>query len=73
MTAIKTLDRMELGDQLARAMEPDAWAEYDEGNGICSNAAGWACLESIGHATRVLDLLAEKGAILVPPKGYTNG
>lgn len=69
---VQTLNRMELGDELARAMEPEAWAEYDEGNGICSNAAGWKCLESINHVAAVMNLLARKGPIIIPVKEKLN-
>lgn len=41
-------------DKLARAIEPDAWAEYDAGNGRCSNEAGWDCMSSIKQAQRLM-------------------
>lgn len=41
-------------DKIARAIEPNAWAEYDAGNGTCSNMAGWACMDSIKQAQRLM-------------------
>jgi len=41
-------------DNLARAMSPDAWAEYDAGNGVCTNSAGWECIDTIKKAQKLL-------------------
>lgn len=41
-------------DRMARAMDPEAWGEYDDGDGRCSNGAGHACNQSIRHAQRLL-------------------
>jgi hypothetical protein len=49
--------------ELAKAMEPEAWAEYDAGNGVCTNDAGWKCLATITYATRVLDHLKKAGLL----------
>lgn len=59
------MKRGELYDELARAMEPKAWAEYDEGHGVCTNQAGWKCLESLEQAIRAITFLEKKG--------YLNG
>lgn len=61
------LTRTELGGRLCRALEPEAWEEYDAGNGVCSNQAGWKCLASVEAAARAMDLLHELG-FPVPPK-----
>lgn len=61
-------DREALGVALSRAMEPEAWAEYDAGGGRCSNQAGFKCLESLEHAGAALDHLATLGSIFVPPR-----
>jgi hypothetical protein len=57
----KTRDREVIGDAIARAIAPLEWAEYDEGNGTCSNMAGWACIESIKAAARVMTALRKLG------------
>jgi hypothetical protein len=49
-----TPDEQIVMDKLARAMVPDAWKEYDEGNGVCTNMAGWACIESIKYAQKLI-------------------
>lgn len=41
-------------DWLARLIAPEAWAEYDAGRGRCSNMAGWACLDSLRAAQRIV-------------------
>ncbi len=41
-------------DLLARLMEPEAWAEYDAGNGVCSNGAGWKVMASLEAANRII-------------------
>lgn len=41
-------------EALSRAMAPDEWAEFDAGNGICSNAAGWEIKATIGHAKKLI-------------------
>lgn len=41
-------------DKIARALEPDAWVEYDAGNGVCTNTAGWTCVASIKAAQRLI-------------------
>jgi hypothetical protein len=53
-------DRRTLLDQVARAMEPEAWAEYDAGKGRCTNQSGWKCLDSLDHAAKALDFLEGK-------------
>jgi hypothetical protein len=63
---VKTMDRDKFGEEIARAMEPTAWAEYDAGKGVCSNGAGQRVLHSMVRAGLVLRLLEKKGAIQVP-------
>lgn len=41
-------------NKLARAMDPEAWAEYDAGQGTCNNQAGWKCLDTIRYAQRLI-------------------
>lgn len=60
------IDKMELGDELSRAMELEAWTEYDAGNGKCSHQSFWKILTSLDHATIVLGVLEEKGLINGP-------
>lgn len=60
-------------DGMARAMCPDAWAEYDAGNGVCSNMAGHACVESISHASRAYRYLFEQGFGLPRPPAPKSG
>jgi hypothetical protein len=50
------MDKSELGDKIAREIAPDAWKEFDQGKGVCSNSAGFACIESIKAAGRVIKL-----------------
>jgi len=40
--------------KIARAMEPEAWAEYDAGDGTCANEDGWKCIDSIKAAQRLI-------------------
>lgn len=47
-------DKGEKAEALARIMRPDAWAEYDAENGSPSNAAGWACIETLEYAARLI-------------------
>jgi hypothetical protein len=56
-----------LRDLMARAMCPDEWAEFDAGNGVCSNMAGWAILDSIKHASRAYRALLNAGVALPEP------
>lgn len=49
-----TPDEQVAMDKIARAIEPEAWAEYDAGNGVCSNQSGWACKDSIIQAQRLM-------------------
>lgn len=51
-------------EALARVPEPEAWAEFDSGNGVCSNEAGWTCLDSLEQAKRAL----KAGYRLVAPE-----
>jgi len=60
-------ERQDFGDLISRAIAPHSWAEYDAGNGRCSNAAGFECVESIKAAARVIKALEESG-FPVPPK-----
>lgn len=55
-------------DKLARAMSPESWAEYDAGNGKCTNEAGWDVVDSIEKAKRlirafpgIIELVTKKG------------
>lgn len=41
-------------EAMSRAMSPDEWAEYDAGNGVCTNQCGWALKHSIIHAKRLI-------------------
>lgn len=41
-------------DLLARLIAPEAWKEYDAGNGQCTNAAGATCIESLKAAQRIV-------------------
>lgn len=41
-------------EKLARAMEPEAWAEYGAGDGVCTNDAGWKCMDSVKTAQRLI-------------------
>lgn len=56
-----------LRDLMARAMCPDEWAEYDAGNGVCTNMAGHACLTSIAHASRAYRALFNAGIGIPEP------
>jgi hypothetical protein len=49
-----TPEEAEAMDKIARAMEPEAWAEYYAGNGTCTNQAGFACIGSIRSAQRLI-------------------
>ncbi len=40
--------------QIAKTLEPEAWAEYVQENGSVANMTGWACLDSIRYAKRLL-------------------
>ena len=61
---LKTEDEREaFGMKLAKAIEPEAWQEFDAGNGVCSNDAGWKCKDSIYAARRVMDMLFADGVI----------
>src|SRR3546814_7852602 len=53
-------------NQLARRLDPVAWAEFDDGNGTCSHQAGAACMNSLKQAAGILPLMerfADLGAI----------
>jgi hypothetical protein len=41
---------------MARLIEPEAWLEYDMGQGECSNMSGWKCSDSLRTAKRLLDV-----------------
>jgi hypothetical protein len=41
-------------DHISRALSPDAWAEFDDGNGVCTISAGENCIESIKAAQRLI-------------------
>ena len=41
-------------DKIARALEPDAWAEFHAGKSVCTNMAGMACVSSIRQAQRLI-------------------
>lgn len=58
-------------DVLAREIEPEAWAEYDAGNGVCSRMAGTAALHSITVAKNVLKRWPEIGDVVLPGRGVT--
>ena len=47
--------RQKAGDAIARCLEPEAWAEYDEGGGVCTNGAGIRCMRSIEHAAALMN------------------
>lgn len=59
--------REALGMRIARAIAPDAWAEYDHGKGRCTIESGARVLESISAAARVLDTLESEG-FTIPPR-----
>ena len=52
-----------LGMYLARAMDPEAWEEFDEGDGVCTNEAGLRIKTTIEHSVKVLYKLEEMGLI----------
>ena len=56
-------ERHALLEEMARAMEPEAWAEYDAGNGRCTNQAGWKCMDTMVHAASAIEVLVAKGII----------
>lgn len=43
-----------LVSQLAHEIEPEAWQEYDEGRGTCSNMSGVRVMESLSIASRLI-------------------
>lgn len=55
------LNREDLGEKLARAMEPDCWRDYDAGNGKVANETGWKIIDTIHYAGRVMDILETLG------------
>ena len=60
-------ERQDFGEMLCRAIAPDAWAEYDDGKGVCTNSAGFRIVESINAAGRIIAVL-EKNGYPVPAK-----
>lgn len=69
-----------LGEKIARAIAPEAWAERDEGmknvvNGKISmtNMSYWKWEDSLGQASRVLDLLTDLGFPIKPKKKQRKG
>ncbi len=57
----------ELRDLIARAMYPEEWAEFDAGNGVCSNNSGWKILESIKLAAAAYRCLYDLSISLPEP------
>lgn len=41
-------------EAISRAMAPGEWAEFDQGNGVCTNAAGWEIKVTIGYAKKLI-------------------
>lgn len=64
---VRYADAFALRDVISRAICPEEWAEYDAGNGVCSNMAGWACMASIDQASRVYRALHGAGVDLPEP------
>jgi hypothetical protein len=58
----------QIRDAMAEAMCPEAWAEFHEGNGVCTNAAGWNCIQSTEWASRAYRRLFELGFVPEPPE-----
>lgn len=53
--------RDEFGIMIARAICPDSWAEYEAGKGTCANMDGWAVVESVHAAGRIMTALEQQG------------
>jgi hypothetical protein len=57
------LSRTQLGDKITAAIAPKAWAAYQRSRpkGTMANMDGWALLEAIDAAGRVMDMLHDAG------------
>lgn len=66
MSETNTIDREAIGEEIARAIAPDEWAEFDAGKGTCTNGAFWKIKDSMFAACIAMNVLSEKGAIIIP-------
>jgi len=55
------MNKYQFIDEIARQMERSAWAEYDAGNGKCTNESGWRLHESLEHAQVAVAYLRDNG------------